>query len=172
MTTKIDQVSLNRILGAHPKVREDLKSAYLEMCSALSGRAMVRLAYVLRTFQEQAALYAQGRTVPGKKVTNAPAGLSIHNFGLAYDIVLLVDRDGNGTYESASWETNVDFDGDGIADWMECVSIAKKHGWEWGGDWPSFKDLPHFQKTFGHKPSDLLALYRAGKRDPQGYVIL
>jgi hypothetical protein len=70
-------------------------------------------------------------------------------FGLAFDIVLLVDRDGNGTHESASWETNVDFDGDGKSDWQEVVAIAKQYGWEWGGSWARFSDMPHFQKTFG-----------------------
>ena len=145
---------------------------YEEMVRSLTGKATVRFAYVLRTFEEQAALYAQGRTAPGKKVTNAPAGLSIHNYGLAWDLVLLVDRDGNGTFESASWETNVDFDGDGVADWLECVAIAKRYGWAWGGDWTGFRDLPHFEKTFGKKPSDLLALKKAGKVDDQGYVLL
>lgn len=169
---KLDPATLTRIETAHPKVREELKTMYAEMCAALTGKAMLRFAYVIRTFAEQAALYAQGRTAPGKVVTKAPAGLSIHNYGLAFDIVLLVDKDGNGTFESASWETKVDFDGDGIADWMEVVAIAKKYGWVWGGDWRGFVDLPHFEKTFGHKPSDLLALYTAGKKDAAGFVTI
>ncbi len=145
---KQDQITLQRIETAHPAVREELRAMYAEMCQALSGRAMVRFAYVLRTYSEQDALFAQGRTKPGKIVTNAKGGRSYHNFGLAFDIVLLVDKDGNGTYESASWETNVDFDGDGKSDWIEIVTIAKQYGWEWGGDW-KFTDMPHFQKTFG-----------------------
>jgi len=43
----------------------------------------------LRTYEEQDALYAQGRTAPGPKVTNAPGGHSNHNFGLAFDMVFL-----------------------------------------------------------------------------------
>src|SRR5262245_49894508 len=47
----------------------------------------------LRTWKEQDALYAKGRTAPpiGKKyiVTNAKGGSSWHNFGLAFDIVVL-----------------------------------------------------------------------------------
>lgn len=88
------------------------------------------------------------------------------------DIVLLLDKDGNGTYESASWDTKTDFDADHISDWLEIVAIFKKHGWVWGGDWTGFKDLPHFEKTFGHKPSDLLIAYKSGKKDAEGYVII
>ena len=165
-----DKPTLDRIAKAHPRVRDELLKMYYEILGALSGSAICRFAYVTRTFAEQAALYAQGRTAPGKIVTNAPAGLSIHNYSLAFDIVLLVDKDGNGTYESASWDTVTDFDGDGIADWLEIVAIATKYGWEWGGNWSSFKDLPHFQKTFGHKPSDLLVKYKAGDLDSNGYV--
>lgn len=165
-----DKPTLDRISKAHPKVREELLKMYYEILAALTGKSTCRFAYVMRTFSEQADLYAQGRTTAGKIVTNAPAGLSIHQYGLAFDIVLLVDKDGNGTYESASWDTVTDFDGDGIADWMEIVSIAKKYGWSWGGDWTSIKDLPHFEKTFGHKPSDLLTKYKAGALDINGYV--
>lgn len=39
-----------------------------------------------RTMAQQAAIYAQGRTKPGKVVSNAPPGRSAHNFGLAVDL--------------------------------------------------------------------------------------
>lgn len=42
----------------------------------------------IRTFGEQARLYAQGRTTPGRKVTNAKPGFSPHNYGLAKDYML------------------------------------------------------------------------------------
>jgi hypothetical protein len=83
-------------------------------------------------------------------------------YGLAIDIVLLKDKDKNGSFESASWETDVDFDGDGIADWMEVVAIFKRYGWEWGGDW-RFLDKPHFQKTFGYSIMDLQKLFNTKK---------
>jgi peptidoglycan L-alanyl-D-glutamate endopeptidase CwlK len=78
-------------------------------------------------------------------VTNARGGQSIHNYGLAFDIVLLYDNDGNGTFEEASWSMIRDFDKDSRADWMEVVNYFKSQGWEWGGDWKRFKDAPHFQ---------------------------
>ena len=40
----------------------------------------------LRTYEEQDALYAQGRTTPGNIVTNARGGHSNHNFGIAFDV--------------------------------------------------------------------------------------
>jgi len=167
-----DQKTLDLIKLAHPKARQAMLDAYNEMSKALVGKATVRYAYVMRTFAEQAALYAQGRTAPGKIVTNAPAGLSIHNYGLAFDIVLLIDTDGNGTYETASWDTMTDFDGDGISDWMECVKIAKNYKFNWGGDFQSFKDMPHFEFLSGYKPSQLLALKTSGKVDKDGYVLI
>ena len=54
----------------HPKLRKEVEQIYDEICEALNGRAMCRFAYTLRTFKEQDALYAQGRTVKGKIVTN------------------------------------------------------------------------------------------------------
>ncbi|WP_412177973.1 M15 family metallopeptidase [Paenibacillus terrae] len=43
------------------------------------------------------------------------------------------------------------------------VAAAKRIGWDWGGDWRSFKDYPHFEMTFGLSTAD----YRAGKRPKQ-----
>lgn len=168
---KLDPITLSRIELLHPKDRAMALEMYKEQCAALSGRAMLRYAYTLRTFKEQNDLYAIGRTKPGKKVTNAPGGKSYHNYGLAYDIVLLLDKDGNGTYESASWETNVDFDGDGDADWREVVAIAKQYGYEAGIDWAKFPDAPHFQKTHGYSVNDLLAMVNSGKVI-NGYVTI
>lgn len=160
----IDKVTMERIELLHPAVRQEVKDIYVnEIAPSLSGKALCRFAYTIRTFEEQAALYAQGRTklfdANGKKlgiITKAKEGQSIHNYGLALDIVLIKDVDGNGTFETASWEDTVDFDKDGKADWIEIVSIFKKHGWSWGGDWKSFKDKPHFEKTFGQTWQTLL----------------
>jgi peptidoglycan L-alanyl-D-glutamate endopeptidase CwlK len=159
-----DKPTLDRIELLHPAVREEVRNIYLnEIIPSLNGKAICRFAYTLRTFAEQDALYAQGRTKlfddKGKRlgvVTKAKGGQSIHNFGLALDIVLLKDTNSDGKFESASWETNIDFDKDGKADWMEVVNILKNRGWIWGGDWKSFKDAPHFEKTFGHTWKTLL----------------
>jgi len=160
----VDQKTLDRIKLMHPKLREEVRDIYGEICMALNGKAFCRFTSTLRTFAEQDELYAKGRTAPGSKVTNSPSGLSMHNYGLALDIVLVKDG-------SALWDVKKDFDGDGKADWMEVVTIFKQYGWEWGGDW-KFYDAPHFQKSFGKSVRELLALKNAGKVDAQGYVIL
>lgn len=166
-----DQKTLERIQLLHPKLREEALVMYDEIVAALTGTAACRFAYTLRTFAEQDALYAQGRTKPGAVVTKAKGGQSYHNYGLAIDIVLLVDTDKNGSFETASWDLKTDFDGDGKSDWQEVVAIFKRYGYEWGGDW-KFVDAPHFQKTFGKSVSELQSLYNTGKVDKNNFVLI
>lgn len=166
-----DEKTLERIKLLHPKLRDEAFSIYEEIVYALSGKAACRFAYTLRTFAEQNALYAQGRTRPGQRVTNAKGGQSYHNYGLAIDIVLLLDKDGNGTYETASWDTKTDFDDDKKSDWQEIVAIFKRYGWEWGGDW-KFVDAPHFQKSLGKSIMELQKLHQTDKVDSNGFVLI
>lgn len=164
----MDKITLDRIELLHPKLRDEAKAIYTEICQALTGKAMCRFAYTLRTFAEQDALYLQK-----PKVTNAKGGQSYHNYGLAIDIVLLIDKDNNGSYETASWDTKNDFDGDQKSDWQEIVSIFKRYGWEWGGSWANFPDMPHFQKTFGYSIVQLKALHDKQMANKQtGYLTL
>lgn len=158
----IDEKTLERIKLLHPKVREEVGNIYIDISKALTGKAFCRFTSTLRTFAEQDALYAKGRTAPGGIVTNAKGGLSMHNYGLAIDIVLI--RDG-----SALWDVKSDLDGDGKPDWIEIVNIFKSYGWEWGGDW-KFYDAPHFQKSFGKSIRELLALHTSKKVDEHGFV--
>jgi peptidoglycan L-alanyl-D-glutamate endopeptidase CwlK len=166
-----DQKTIERIQLLHPKLRDEALEMYDEIVEALTGSAACRFAYTLRTFAEQDVLYAQGRSKPGKVVTNAKGGQSYHNYGLAIDIVLLVDKDKNGSFETASWDVKTDFDKDAKADWMEVVQIFKRYGYEWGGEW-KFKDDPHFQKSFGKSIYELKALHTAGKVDKNGFVLI
>jgi peptidoglycan L-alanyl-D-glutamate endopeptidase CwlK len=159
-----DKITLERIQLLHPKLREEVVIIYDEICSALTSGAFCRFSYTLRTFAEQDELYAQGRTKKGHIVTQAKGGLSMHNYGLALDIVIIDGAD-------ASWDEKKDWDGDGRPEWQEIVTIFKQHGWEWGGDW-KFTDSPHFQKNFGYSVRDLLALYDAKKVDKNNYVLI
>ena len=158
----MDTPTKNRIAKLHPSVRNEITVIIQECDKALTGRATVRITQGLRTFAEQDALYQQGRTTAGKKVTNAKAGQSIHNYGFAIDICLIIDG------KIASWETTKDWDNDQVADWYECVKIFAKHGWEWGGNWKTFKDLPHFDKRGFNSWQKLSKL----KQDKNGYVII
>jgi peptidoglycan L-alanyl-D-glutamate endopeptidase CwlK len=175
----MDKISLDRISNLHPRLREDARVMYKEMWDACTGIAKPRLSYTLRTWGEQAELYAQGRTKPGKIVTWAKPGYSWHNYGLAFDIVLIVDRDGNGLYEEASWDTIQDFDKDKVSDWMECVRIAKAHGYLWGGDWNNNGkssderklDMPHFEKTFGLKIEEAQRKFNSQKYEERAPFI-
>lgn len=164
----MDKLTLDRIETAHPLLRDELKCIYADICKAITSKyAQFRFSHVLRTFKEQDDLYAKGRTTKGPKVTNAKGGDSYHNYGFAVDIVELLDKDKNGTFEAASWSPSLDADDDGIEDWMEVVRIFKSYGWEWGGDW-RFTDKPHFQKTMGLSISQLKTI----NKDLKGYPII
>jgi len=141
----MDLLTIQRISEAHPKIRVQLLQQYKEANNLLGKGARLRFAYVYRSNSLQDKLYNQK-----PKVTNAKGGQSIHNYGLAFDIVMLYDNDGDGKFEEASWSQIRDFDKDSIADWKEVTNYFKSKGWEWGGDWKSFKDAPHFQMDFGY----------------------
>ena len=155
-----DKITLDRIELMHPTIREQLKKDYLEINKNLPKGVRLRFTQTLRTIKEQDDLYAQGRTKKGKIVTNAKGGQSIHNWGLAFDIVILLDKDNNGTFEYVSWEVD--------KHWKMVVDFFKSKGWTWGGDFKTLYDAPHFEytqgKTWKHY-SELL-------KDKNGYVIL
>ena len=151
----MDNVTQQRIAQLHPALRDEVTSLINQANTQLTSHSHVRIVQGLRTFAEQDALYAQGRTTAGQKVTQAKGGQSLHNYGVAIDFCLIIDD------KQVSWDMQKDWDGDKIADWMEVVSVFRKAGWEWGGTW-KFTDNPHFQKTFGHSWQDLLAKHNAG----------
>lgn len=157
-----EKISGPRLDLLHPKVRSEVRQLIRQAEDKLPGVA-IRVVQGLRTIAEQDALYAQGRTKKGPRVTNAKGGQSIHNYGLAIDFALLYDKDNNGTYETISWDTLKDFDRDGEADWLEVVDIFEEAGYTWGGRWHSIPDAPHFEKTFGYTWKQLLAKVQSGK---------
>ena len=89
----------------------------------------------LRTAAEQNALYEQGRDGnPGHIVTNARAGLSMHNYGLAVDVVPYLSGDGG----QLNWSQNT-------PQFRTMVSALEAQGLVWGGAWTSIPDYDHFQ---------------------------
>ncbi len=83
----------------------------------------------LRTYAEQNALYAQGRTAPGNKVTNAKGGFSNHNFGIAFDV---------GVFEGTKYMPE-------SPKYKAVGALGVDIGLEWGGNWKTIVDQPHFQ---------------------------
>ncbi|GAE07792.1 M15 family metallopeptidase [Paenibacillus sp. JCM 10914] len=114
-----------------------------------------------RSHEEQTRIYNQGRTTGGSIVTNAKAGESLHNYGLAIDFALKL-KDG-----SVIWDMEYDGNNNGKSDWMEVVEIAKSLGFQWGGDWANFPDYPHLQMDFGLSIREL----QRGKRPPEDIAI-
>jgi len=88
----------------------------------------------LRTAAQQNALYDQGRTAPGHIVTNARAGHSMHNYGLAVDVVPYL----SGESGALNWNAET-------PQYQAMVSALKGQGLVWGGEWKSIPDPDHFQ---------------------------
>lgn len=83
-----------------------------------------------RSSERQAALYAMGRTMPGRIVTRSKAGTGKHEFGLAFDVAFR----GANLYPS-------DF-----KTWARLGSIGKACGLTWGGEFKGV-DSVHFENN-------------------------
>ncbi len=116
----------------------------LALCAAQGIDLLVTSTY--RDAASQNALYAQGRSAPGRIVTNARAGQSYHNYRVAFDVVPL--RNGKPV-----WGTS----GADLALWQQVGKIGKACGLEWAGEWTRFKEFPHFQYTGGLSLAQLAA---------------
>jgi len=151
-----EKISLPRIKLLHPKIANEIASLIDAAEKEISPNISIRIVEGFRSFKEQDALYAQGRTKPGGKVTQAKGGQSYHNYGLAIDFAFLTNEG-----KQLSWDTAKDWDSDNMADWLEVVQVFVKAGYTWGGIW-KFKDQPHFEKIFGYNWKQLLKKYNEG----------
>ena len=136
-----DLISINRLKLLHPKAQSIFK-AFIEECEQVLSITL-RISEGYRTFAEQFNRYAQGRTLPGKIISYAPAGYSFHEYGLAIDLVRVMPD------KSIDWAYNM----------QQLQSIADKYGITCGSRWTGKKvDPPHFEIHFGldvHKLFDL-----------------
>jgi peptidoglycan L-alanyl-D-glutamate endopeptidase CwlK len=133
----------------HPRLQKKIEE-FIKACDKAGLK--VQITECLRTKAEQDALYAQGRTKPGAKVTNAPgySYSSMHQWGVAYDICR---ADGKSAFDNA----------DRFFDRAGAIGI--KLGLEWGGSWKSPVDKPHFQlPDWGATPAMLKRLYGTPER--------
>jgi len=131
-----DPVTINRIGNLHPAIIGPTIEFILD---AQSRGIYLRITSGYRSFADQNALFAQGRTTPGAIVTNARGGQSWHNFGLAIDVVEVRNGDPS-SQDNILWVNDR---------WDEIGAIGRSHGFAWGGDWTGFVDRPHFEMTFG-----------------------
>lgn len=126
------------------------------LCLAKGTAASLGCDYVLisgnRTFEEQDALYAQGRSKPGDIVTKARGGFSNHNFRIAGDAGVFLGKIylDDGTKEQRLRASKVH---------KACSEHAEACGLEWGGKWTSIVDQPHFQVATGKTTAQLRKLY-------------
>lgn len=132
-----------------PKVK-NLAEKLIAECDKAGYK--IKIVQTLRTIAEQDALYAQGRTKPGNIVTNAKGGYSFHNFGVAFDFCPVV----NGKLD---WNNKTLFKKTG--------EFGVKLGLDWGGNWKSFVDLPHFQYLAGYTLAD----FRNNKIDQKKFEL-
>ena len=129
----------------HPK----LQSLLYELKDECERQGLkIGISECLRTKEEQDRLYAKGRTAEGSIVTNAKGASfsSMHQWGIAFDFYR---NDKKGAYEN------------GDKFFEKVGKIGKSLGLEWGGDFRTIKDLPHFQLSdWGSTAAKLKALYK------------
>ena len=140
MSYTLSKLSLSRLEGVHPKLKTVIK---LGITNSPYDFMIVQ---GLRTAEYQNQLYQQGRTKPGKKVTNCDGYTHKSNhqakadgFGHAIDFAIYnpnipgkIEWDNTSKYKA-------------VADHLK--KIAEENGIkiEWGGDWKRFKDYPHIE---------------------------
>jgi hypothetical protein len=96
-----------------------------------------------RTMEEQAGLYAKGRTKPGKIVTKAKPGQSYHNYGLAFDWVPLKATPKNKDLYMADWSNNIAYKlGEKVGVSFELAAISWETGHLQTSKYASWRDIP------------------------------
>jgi peptidoglycan L-alanyl-D-glutamate endopeptidase CwlK len=148
---KFDKRSEDNMKTLHPSVRPKAHEFMYNASLYLREKhpnVQVKIISGTRSYEEQDELYRQGRSKPGRIVTNAPGGHSNHNFGIAFDIGLF--RGGHYLEESPIYR--------------ELGPVGESVGFEWGGRWKRFSDEPHYQFrpkwAERMKEREMLAMFR------------
>ena len=150
---KVDDRSEKVIATLLPEVQPYARAL---VTKAAADGITIKVISGLRTYDEQNDLYAQGRTKPGRIVTNARGGFSNHNFGIAFDV---------GVFEGGQYlDESPKYKAVGV--------LGMDLGLEWGGNWKTIQDEPHFQlrpKWAGDlSERDMLAELRSRKESGKG----
>lgn len=130
-------INSKSIKDLHPVVA-DICKKHIQACADKGVKIIITS--TLRDNAYQASLYAQGRSKPGNIVTNMKT-IGAHGYGLAYDIVPVVDG-------IAIWDTS-------NKAWKIAIEEGRKLKLTCGADWKSFPDAPHFEFTEGLTKADL-----------------
>lgn len=143
-------MSSRKITDCHPTL-QPLVQKFLDNCARAGVDVLITCTW--RSGEEQEALYAQGRTKPGKIVTNARAGQSAHNYmlnglpaALAIDVVPL--RNGKpvwGLSGDGIDDNPADDDRDDLELWQKVRNAGESAGLESASRWASFREWPHFE---------------------------
>ena len=134
-TMSLDAVSTARLTEVMPALAAKIKA----MADILESEGTeIRVVQGLRSWQQQDALYQQGRSAPGEIVTNCRGGYSYHNFGMAVDCVPSV----NGVDQAYAPDWNAQHPA-----WKRMEAVGQSLGMDSGATWRSFPDAPHFQLT-------------------------
>jgi peptidoglycan L-alanyl-D-glutamate endopeptidase CwlK len=144
----LDQRTAANIATLHPRAQAAAKE-FMVLATEIAARhgLVVKIISGLRSYAEQDALYAKGRTAPGARVTNARAGYSNHNFGTAWDI---------GLFRGKAYITS-------HAAYREIGQAGKSLGLTWGGDFKSIVDEPHFELPTGLSLAQMRERVAGGK---------
>lgn len=153
---KVSQRNEKAIARLHPQVRGLIRKFINDVY--IKHQVQLVIVQDYRTYVQQDALYAKGRTTSGSIVTNAKGGQSNHNFALAVDVFPLWD-DGKLHMDTQSDKKNSEI-------LRQISSVGKSIGLEWGGDWNSIVDNPHFQLKTGKTMSQLRALIESAGGNP------
>lgn len=134
----LSSISLARLGEVHPALRKRILQLD-EMIPSVN----LQISQGLRSWAQQNALYAQGRTSPGAIVTDVPAGYSAHNFGYAVDVVpediIPGQPDWNVTHPA----------------WVKILMTAPSCGLAEGAAWRTFPDDPHlYLQELPAEPTD------------------
>lgn len=147
----LDPVSTERLALVYPDIAVRWRRVAEDFWA--QHKLALRVSEGIRSIEAQAALWAQGRTAPGKIVTYSKPGESLHHYGLAVDACFA------GADPFLEHEPRAEFL------WREYGRIATSHGLTWGGAWSRFVDRPHVQLTYGLTLQQIkeLASYRGNE---------
>jgi peptidoglycan L-alanyl-D-glutamate endopeptidase CwlK len=143
---ELDPKSESVIITLLPKAQAAARRTILAInAQSRQSGVTARLLWGTRTYAQQNALFAQR-----PKVTNARGGFSNHNFGMAFDI---------GLFENGRYVTTPPA-------YKKAHAHVDMTGMEWGGDWTSFQDTPHYEMTVGGRSpnvTELRELFEQGR---------